>query len=69
MIEEGWERINVSADSAAVDTVAPPQVGKNIPLRENDISKNGISFEQPMELQLPCMAKRIQTESTVNGAP
>ena len=27
MIEEGWERIQVSVDSAAVDTVAPPQVG------------------------------------------
>ncbi len=44
MIEEGWERIKVSVDSAAVETVAPPQVGKHIPLRENDISKNGIKF-------------------------
>ena len=35
VIESGWEKIKVSVDSAAVDTVAPPQVGKSIPLKEN----------------------------------
>ena len=44
MIEEGWERIKVSVDSAAVGTAAPPQVGKNFQLRENEISKNGIKL-------------------------
>ncbi len=44
VIERGWENIKLSVDSAAVDTVAPPQVGKSILLRENEISKNGIKF-------------------------
>ena len=44
LIEKGWEKIKVSVDSAAVDTVAPPQVGRSIPLRENEISKKGIKF-------------------------
>ena len=37
VIESGWEKIKVSVDSAAVDTVAPPHVGKSIPLRENEM--------------------------------
>ena len=31
-------------DSAAVDTVDPPAVGKHIPLQQNEISKKGIKF-------------------------
>ena len=44
VIESGWGKIKVSVDSATVDTVAPPHLGKSIPLKENEISKNGIKF-------------------------
>ena len=43
-IAKGWEKIKVSVDSAAVDTVAPPDVGKSIPIKENEISRKGINF-------------------------
>ena len=48
VISKEWEKIKVSVGSAVVDTVAPPHMGKSIPLKENKISKNGIKSEQLM---------------------
>ena len=44
VISKEWEKIKVSVDSAAVNAVAPPSIAPSIPIKENQISKQGRRF-------------------------
>ena len=43
-VEGGWQRISATLDSAAIETVGPPEIGNCFPLTETTASKNGINY-------------------------
>ena len=40
----GWERMTITADSGAADSVIPPGLVKNVRVKENEASRNGVQF-------------------------
>lgn len=44
-VETKWEKVKLTVDSGAVDTVGPPTVGKGIPIKPTAASKAGRHYK------------------------
>ena len=57
-IDENYEKITITVDSGAADTVGPKHVAQGIPIRPTKASREGSTTRQQMEHKLRITDKR-----------
>ena len=68
-ISEEFEEIKITADSGAVDHVAPPTLARSTPIRETKASKQGVHYIAANGSEIKNLGEKCIKGKTEQGAP
>ena len=64
----GWEEVNITIDSGAVDTVGPREVGTGFPVQPTEASKKGMFYRAANNTKIAIHGKKALRGYTNEGS-